>query len=146
MIANPIAERIGHRLRRKPKLHIHVHPFTDIWCIASSGSIRFMQVRFTADITNDGNEGVLVWGGGYVKGTKPRVSFHLDMEIPPTSTVRRQHIALFVAPIIGKEGEDFTGRVILIDQFKRKHTTDKVTFAWIGPPEQPKAQPQKAGM
>jgi len=32
LIFNPIAERIGNRLKRKPKLYIHIHPLTNVWC------------------------------------------------------------------------------------------------------------------
>jgi hypothetical protein len=31
--------------------------------------------------------------------------------------------------------------IILIDQFKRPHPTDKITFAWVGTTEPPKPPP-----
>jgi hypothetical protein len=48
--------------------------------------------------------------------------------------------------VVGEGGKDFTGKVILIDQFKRQHPTDKVTFTWMGstePPNLPTPSPPK---
>ena len=96
-----------------------------------------MQALFTADITNDGNESVLILDG-YFKGTKPQIPFPNRIAIPPTTTVTGECIAVFVRPVIGEGGRDFTGKVILLDQFKRKHSTDKITFTWVGLTEPPK--------
>jgi hypothetical protein len=137
LIFNPVAERIGNRLKRKPKLHIYVRPLTNFWCYAWDGSAKpMMQARFTADITNDGDEGILILDG-YIKGTKPKIPFPDRIEVPPTTTVTGENIAVFVTPVIGEGGKDFTGRVILIDQFKRKHPTDKITFTWVGSTDPP---------
>jgi hypothetical protein len=95
-----------------------------------------MQAQFTADITNDGDEGVLILDG-YIRGTKPKIPFPHRIEVPPTTTVTGENICVFVTPVIGEGGKDFTGRVILIDQFKRKHSTDKITFTWAGSTEPP---------
>lgn len=97
-----------------------------------------MQARFMADITNDGNEGILILDG-YFKGTKPQVQFREPIRVPPTTTVTGEFIAVFVRPVVGEGGKDFTGRVILLDQFKREHATDKITFKWAGTTEPPKA-------
>lgn len=142
LIFNPIAERIGNRLRRKPKLHIYVRPLPGtIWCYAWEGygdhAKPMMQVRFEADITNDGDEGILILDG-YVKGTKPKMPFIKRIKIPPTTTVTDEIICVFCTPVVGEGGKDFTGRVIFLDQFKRKHPTDKITFTWIGSTEPPK--------
>jgi hypothetical protein len=141
LIFNPVAERIGNRLKRKPKLHIHVRPLTNFWCYAWEGQKPMMQAQFSADITNDGSEGVLILDG-YIKGTRPRLPFRERIEIPPTTTVTGNNIAVFVLPVVGEGGKDFTGRVILIDQFKRKHPTDKITFTWAGSTEPPKPKTQ----
>jgi hypothetical protein len=61
LIANPIAERIGNRFKRKPKLYIHIHPITSIWCYAWEGANNpIMQVRFDADITNDSDHEAVI--------------------------------------------------------------------------------------
>ena len=141
LIANPIAERIGNRLKRKPKLHFNIYPPSSLWCYAWNGygenAKPMMQVRFSADITNDGHKGILILAG-YVKGTKAKLPLVHRIEIPPTTTVVAQSIAVFVEPVIGEGGMDFTGKVVLIDQLKRKHTTEKIKFTWVGTTEKPK--------
>jgi hypothetical protein len=141
LIINPIGERVGRRLQRKPKLHIYVRPLTTLWCYAWEGQKPMMQLTFSADITNDGHEGVLILDG-YVKGTKPKLPFTWRIKVPPTTTIMGENISLFVAPVIGEGGKDFSAKVILIDQFKRKHKTDRITFTWVGTTEPPKPQGQ----
>ena len=140
LIANPIAERIGNRLKRKPKLYFNIHPVTSVWCYAWSGAKPMMQVRFDADITNDGNEAVILLDG-YVKGTKPKVPFMRKIDIPPTTTITDEIIAVFVEPIVGEGGKDFTGKIVFVDQLKRKHHTDKTTFTWVGTTDPPGSPP-----
>jgi len=41
---------------------------------------------------------------------------------------------VFRTPVVGEGGKDFTGKVIPIDQFKRSHPTDKITFTWWARP------------
>lgn len=140
-ILNPIAERIGHRLKRKPRLHVYVRPQLSAWSYAWEGHGEnqkpMMQARFTADITNDSDDETVVILDGYIKGTKPQIPFTARIKVPPTTTVTDENIAVFVRPVIGEGGKDFTGKVILLDQFKRKHPTDKITFKWVGPTEPP---------
>jgi hypothetical protein len=139
LIFNPIAERIGNRLKRKPKLYIHIHPVTNIWCYAWDGANQnpVMQVRFEADITNDSDhEGVLILDA-YVKGTKSKFPLTSHIEIPPATTMLRNIVGVFSAPVVGEGGKDFTGRIILVDQFKRRHPSDKTTFKWVGSTERP---------
>ena len=62
-----------------------------------------MQIRFDADIANDGHEAVLILDG-YAKGTKAKLPFAQPIQIPPTTTVTRQIIAVFVEPIICEGG------------------------------------------
>ena len=146
MIANPIAERIGNRLKRKPKLHFHVHPVTSVWCYAWDGygekAKPMMQIRFDVDITNDGHEPILILDG-YAKGTKAKLPFIHPIQIPPTSTRIRELISVFVEPIIGEGGKDFTGKIVFRDQLKRKHVTDKTTFTWVGPTDPPGSLPEQ---
>jgi hypothetical protein len=96
-----------------------------------------MQARFTADITNDSDDETVVILDGYIKGTKPQIPFRSQIEVPPTTTLTGEHIAVFGRPIVAEGGKNFTGRVILLDQFKRKHPTDEITFNWAGPTEPP---------
>jgi hypothetical protein len=139
LIFTPIAERIGNRLKRKPKLYIHIYPITNVWCYAWEGANQspIMQVRFDADITNDSvHEAVLILDG-HVEGTKSKFPLMRPINIPPATTVTRQIVAVFGTPVVGEGGKDFTGKIILVDQFKRKHPSDKTTFKWVGSTEPP---------
>jgi hypothetical protein len=140
LIFNPIAERIGNRFRRKPKLYIHIHPVTSIWSYAWGGANQspMMQVRFDADITNDSDHEAVLILDAYVEGTKSTLPFTSHIEIPSATTALRQVVGVFSAPVVGEGGKDFTGRIILVDQFKRKHPCDKTTFEWVGTTEPPK--------
>lgn len=135
LIAHPIAERIGNRLKRKPKLYLNIHPVGSVWCYAWNGVKPMMQVRFDADITNDGDD-------GYVKGTKAKIPFMRKIKIPPTTTITDEIIAVFVEPIVGEGGKDFTGKIVFVDQLKRKHYTDKTTFTWVGTTDPPGSSPK----
>lgn len=73
-----------------------------------------------------------------MKGTKPKIPFRERIKIRPTTTAMGENIAVFCTPVVGESGKDFTGKVILIDQLKRKHPTDKITFTWVGSTEPPK--------
>src|SRR5262249_365069 len=120
LILNPLAERIGNRFKRKPKLHIFARPRSPHWCYAWEGAslTPMMQLHFSADITNDGNEGVLILDA-YVKGTKSKLPLIARISIPPGQTLMGANIVLMVAPVVGHGGKNFTGKVILIDQLKR---------------------------
>jgi hypothetical protein len=134
LIFNPIAERIGNRLKRKPKLYIRVHPVTNVWCYAWEGANQnpMMQVRFDADITNDSNYEAVLILDGYVEGTKSKLPLMSHIKVPPATTALSQIIGVFCTPVVAEGGKDFTGRIILVDQFKRKHPSDKTTFKWVG--------------
>jgi hypothetical protein len=67
-----------------------------------------MQVRFDADITNDGTEAVILLDG-YVKGTKPKVPFMRKIDIPPTTTITDEiNRPKWQVPAIGQPAETRT--------------------------------------
>jgi hypothetical protein len=145
IILNPIAERIGRRLKRKPKLHIHVISRTEHWCYAWENDKPRMSVMFSADITNDDHQEKVFIIDAYIKGTKPTIPFLRKVEIPAATLVPRVPINMYVYPIVGKGGQNWTGRIILLDQFKREHKTDKIEFVWHGTtecPVKPQTPPQ----
>ena len=140
LIFNPIAERIGNKFKRTAKLYINIRPATNVWCYAWNGNNPnpMMQVRFDADFTNESDrEGIFILDV-YVEGTKSRVPIIDHLKFPKTSTTFAQIIGLFCSPVVGEGGKDFTGRIIFVDQFKRKHRSDKTTFTWVGSTEPPK--------
>jgi hypothetical protein len=74
-----------------------------------------MQARFSADITNDGNEDVLILDGD-IEGTTPQIPFTERIDVPAGETVMGENIFVFGEPVVGEGGKDFTGKVILPDQ------------------------------
>lgn len=130
IIATPIAERIAARLERKPRLNVRFRPLTCLWCIAQSDELQIMQIVFSADFTNDDIGKSLVIIDAYVKGTRSWHPFE-KFSIGP-HTLFEHHGTTFVSPVIAEKGQDWTGRLIFVDQFGRKHRSPKMTFTWIG--------------
>jgi hypothetical protein len=137
LILNPVAERIGRWLKRKPKLHIYIQPRTHLWCYAWEFDKPRMSVMFSADLTNDDHREKVFIIDAYIKGTKPTIPFIRKVEVPAATMVPRVPFHVLVSPVVGKGGENWKGRIILIDQFKRKHLTDKIEFEWHGTTECP---------
>ena len=94
-------------------------------------------MRFDASITNDSDHEAVIIVDGYVEGTKSKFPLIRPIRIESRTMTEREIICVFVTPVVGEGGKDFTGRIILIDQLKRKHPTDKLTFKWVGPTEHP---------
>ena len=118
--------------RRKPKLYAHFQPGTSVWCIANSGSVEYMQIVCRVSLTHDDLKQGIIIVDVYPFGTTSQVSATLEINIPPQEMVKEQLVAI-VSPILGKKGEPWTGKLVLVDQFLRKHKTEKVTFKWVGP-------------
>jgi hypothetical protein len=130
---NPIAERIGNRLgRRKPRLYVHVQAQTSLWCIAQQGTTELMQVMFSADLNHDDHKHGLAIIEAYLEGTRVEIGMMDKFVIPPNEIVT-ERIGAMVLPVKGEKGKPYTGRFILVDQFKRKHKTEKITFKSAGP-------------
>ena len=53
-LINPIAERIGEKLKRKPKVYFHIHPVTSVWCYAWNGygEMRSRLCKFVSTLTS----------------------------------------------------------------------------------------------
>jgi hypothetical protein len=43
VVSHAISERLAHRLSRKPKLYVTIHPQTPMWCLAFQGNETGMQ-------------------------------------------------------------------------------------------------------
>jgi hypothetical protein len=126
VVSKAVADRLERWLKRKPKLFVRFHPQTTLWCLASSGEQKGMQLIFMADFTQDGDDESLLLIDGYVKGTKPWVKNPSDpITIKPGELVRSQYInGIFVSPVVGEPGKNWTGRIIFLDQFHTKYKTD----------------------
>jgi hypothetical protein len=71
----------------------------------------------------------------YPVGTTPQIDPRRRFTIPSNQVVEERMVA-FVTPILAKKGEPWTGKFIIVDQFLRKHKTQKATFKFVGPPPQ----------
>ena len=133
-----IAERVALWVeRRKPKLYVHFNLGTLIWCIAHQQQrqgppLEMMQVTFWAGFNHDDPKQTLVITDAYPKGTTPQLAMLDRFKIPPQTIVKEQ-VTTFVVPVAGEKGKAWTGRIVLVDQFQRKHKTKKATFHWAGP-------------
>jgi hypothetical protein len=134
-----IFDRLGLWIgRRKPKLYVHFQPGTNIWCIAHSGpgpsGVEYMQVVCgTVSLTHDDLTQGMVIVDAYPVGTASQVRAMQPFTIPPHEMVEERIVAI-VAPVVGKKGQSWTGKIVLVDQFLRKHKTQKVTLKWAGEP------------
>jgi hypothetical protein len=74
----------------------------------------------------------------FLKGTKPKFHFDEQIDIDPEELVTPEYnVHFMVTPVIGEEGESWTGPVIFIDQLHRKYKTKEVEFKWAGGPTKP---------
>lgn len=136
-LLNPIAERMGGTLgHRKPRLYVHFTPPQMLWCIAKNGEQEIMQTVCWADINHDDVQQTLIITDVYPQGSHSELRV-ANFVVPPGQMVHEQ-VKSFSLPIKGEKGKPWTGRLILIDQFKRKHKTDKATFRWAGEAAAPK--------
>ncbi len=130
-LLTPIAERVGGSLgRRKPHLYVHfTHPM--LWCIAKNGEQEMMQTVCWADINHDGLQHALISTDVYRQGARSVKIRASNFIVRPGEMVHEQLVS-FSVPIKAEKGKPWVGRLILVDQFKREHKTEKVTFQWVG--------------
>jgi hypothetical protein len=145
VISNAIAERLEIFFRRKPKLHVHFHPHTGVWCLANDGNMKIMQVGFAADFTHDDPRQTLILVDAFPEGAHSKYPFHDDITIGLEELVTPEHqIWMMVTPVVGEEGKNWEGRIVFVDQFKQKHKgKEKFEFMWavvrVRQPRLPKA-------
>lgn len=132
-VSNAITERLALRFRRKPKLHVHFHATTGLWCLASQGGKKIMQVGFVADFTHDDPTQTIILVDAFPDGTRSELRLFDYITIPPEELVRlRHHLWRMVTPVVGEEGKNWKGRIVLVDQWKRKYKSKEFEFMWVG--------------
>lgn len=151
-VSNSIAERLELRFRRKPKLHVHFHPATGIWCLAHQGEKKIMQAGFGADFTHDDPKQTIILVDAFPESARSELSFRDYIDIPPEELVTPDYqVWMMATPVVGQEGENWSGRIIFVDQWKRKYKSeDTFEFKWVGgtnstvasPSTQSSAKPQ----
>jgi hypothetical protein len=134
-LLNPLAERIGRRLgNRKPNLFVHFDPTQQVWGISMNGDHEMRSFNFFADFNHDDPRQTLAILDAYPEGTISQVALMHKFHIPPGAIIT-QRISVFVSPPRVEKGEPWTGKIVFVDQFKRKYKSEKVTARWLGPLE-----------
>ena len=108
-----------------------------LWCIAGNAGQEMMQTVCWADINHDDPQLALIITNVYPEGSHSTKIQVTKFVVPPGEMVHEQ-LASFSGPIKAEKGKLWIGRLILVDQFKRKHKTEKITFQWVGGAAQPK--------
>jgi hypothetical protein len=135
-IFNPISERVGNRIaRRKPHISIHPDPLLTNWTIANHGGTELMQLMIFGGFTHDDRDTTLIITDAYVAGTQSKVKTIDWLTLPPGKLLDSR-IVTIVGPVVAEKGKPFETRVILVDQFRRKYKSQKLTLHWAGPPPQ----------
>ena len=124
VVSDAIAIRTEVLLRRKPRVYVTFQPVTSYWCLAHEGDKRVMQVGFTADFAHDDPEQNVLVIEAYPKGTRTRYPLAEKLSIRPSELVT-QRFNLMAVPVVGEEGKNWKGRVVLVDQWKRRYKTDE---------------------
>jgi hypothetical protein len=70
----------------------------------------------------------------FPEGTRSEVQFNNYIEVPPEELVTPECQAwMMVTPVVGKEGTNWKGRILFVDQWKRKYKSkEKFEFMWVG--------------
>jgi hypothetical protein len=124
------------KAQQKQLIHVEWKNEVCLWCVATSGSEQWMQLNLHGFITNSGKDDALIITSVYLEGTKPAMSLHETIELPPEH-VCDENIFAFVEPLLIEEGETFKGNVVFVDQFQRRH---KAYIELKGHKPQPKPQ------
>jgi hypothetical protein len=67
----------------------------------------------------------------YPQGSRSEIRVSTNFVVPPGQMVHEQ-LQSFSLAIKAEKGKPWIGRLILVDQFKRKHKTEKAKFQWAG--------------
>jgi hypothetical protein len=102
-----------------------------VWCVAKNGEQEMMQTVCWADINHDDLQHALIITDVYPQGSRSAKIRASKFVVPPGEMVHEQLVS-FSVPIKAEKGKAWVGRLILVDQFKREHKTEKVSFQWVG--------------
>lgn len=133
-VSNAIANRLKLRFRRKPKLHVHFHPATGLWCLARQAHKEIMQIGFVADLTHDDPNQTVILMDAFPEGARSELPFFDYITIPPEEWIKPgRHIWMMVTPVLAEKGRNWKGRIVFVDQWKRKYKSEEeFEFLWMG--------------
>jgi len=109
-----------YKSRNRPLVYVEWKNDISLWCVATAGNEKWMQVMLHGFFTNCDRKDAIIITSVYLEGTKPAMSLHETITLPPEH-VCNEDVTAMVKPVVLEEGKTFRGKVILVDQFQRKH-------------------------
>jgi hypothetical protein len=112
--------------KKKANLSIIVLPsFKPMWSIGAQATTPFMSFHFQARMATTEDHSLEIVKV-YLKGMTPVVLFSQIVVAGRYDPPCMVHFA--ARPILANPGKEFTGRVVLIDQYGDQHITERITF------------------
>ena len=116
-----------------PTLHVAWNKGQSIWGIGAVGTEPCMQIGGWAHISTSNISEEILITDAYIEGTESRGM--MPIKVHPRF-VRYTQLMTFVAPVVGKAGEPFKGKFILVDHKNRKYVLEEHIFRFIGSQQQ----------
>lgn len=116
-----------------PTLHVAWNKGQSIWGIGAVGTEPCMQIGGWAHISTSNISEEILITDAYIEGTESRGM--MPIKVHPRF-VRYTQLMTFVAPVVGKAGEPFKGKFILVDHKNRKYVLKEHIFRFIGSQQQ----------
>jgi hypothetical protein len=121
-----LVTRLRKGRSKKADLKIVVLPTPEPrWSIGAFGTVPYMSLSFHARLAHREDYSLEIVKG-YLEGTTCSAPFMPFIVAGPYDNSTTVHLG--VRPIMVKDGESITGRIILVDQFGNGHRTEKITF------------------
>ena len=92
-----------------------------------------MNMHILADFNHDDEKHTHSIMDVYPEGTQNRIPGFSQFQIAPHHVLSHHQLVSFALPVIGKKGQTWTGRLVLVDQFQRRYKTKKASYRWTGP-------------
>jgi hypothetical protein len=124
------------RFKHRPRGSLHIVPLRQWWSVGAAGKTRVMVTEAELLVTNDSDKISVFFPRAELRSKDGRlrsneVQIGRDNEVPAHHSGELRVTFFRVLPF-RKSGESFDGRVILIDQFNRRHRSQLLTFCFMG--------------
>jgi hypothetical protein len=98
-----------------------------MWSVGAYGNEPILNVIARLHFAHSKKNFSVILKRAYLKGTTEVVGLTREI-IVDGPYGQAEAINLFLRPIKAKAGKNLIGKIVFIDQFNRKHLTDKLTF------------------
>jgi hypothetical protein len=106
--------------RTAKTLYVVWDPVQCLWGTGAIGGTPAMQLTMKGLFTNSDLENGLLITQVYLEGTRAAMGLLQPLQIAPHHSVE-ETLQAFVQPVVGHKGQAYEGKLILVDQFDRKH-------------------------